>query len=114
MLGKQQELEMMRKLTAGELDSLIEQLKKSKKALLKVETVEEIIDIKKAVVNQLEYITESQKQLSKMAGKIEEEKNTLKQKNILLEGITGSIKGEARRYDELREQVVNSNELKII
>ena len=101
---------MMRKLTAGELDSLIEQLKKSKKTLLKVETVEEIIAIKKAVVSQLEYITESQKQLSKVVGKIEQEKNTLKQKNTLLEGITNSIKGEVRRYDELREQVVNSDE----
>jgi len=51
MFTKKTEVEMMRKLAAGELDALLEDIKNSKAALLKAETVEELITIRSSVRN---------------------------------------------------------------
>ena len=42
MFGKKQEVEMMKLLAAGELERLISEIKASKKAILEVQTVEEL------------------------------------------------------------------------
>ena len=51
MFTKKTDVEMMRKLAAGELDALLEEIKNSKAALLKAETVEELIAIRSSVKN---------------------------------------------------------------
>lgn len=57
MFGKKQEIEMMKMLAIGELEQLVEKINDSKHAILEVETIEELISIKKKV-NEL--IVESQ------------------------------------------------------
>ena len=49
MFTNKQDVEMMRKLAEGELDSLLEQINSSKSALLKAETVQEIIAIRNKI-----------------------------------------------------------------
>lgn len=51
MFTKKADVEMMRKLAEGELDALLEEIKNSKAALLKAETVEELIAIRNSVKN---------------------------------------------------------------
>lgn len=46
MFGKKQDIEMARKLAEGELNELLEEINQSKKALLKAETVEELLAVK--------------------------------------------------------------------
>lgn len=49
MFTKKTNIEMMRKLAAGELDALLEEINHSKAALLKAETIEELIAVKKHI-----------------------------------------------------------------
>lgn len=49
MFGNKRELEMMKKLAAGELDQLLEEIKLTKKSMLQAETVEELIEIRNTV-----------------------------------------------------------------
>ncbi len=54
MFGKKTEVDMMRLLVAGELETLLEEVKKSQNAVLKAETVEELISIKQKINDVLE------------------------------------------------------------
>ncbi len=49
MFGKKQDIELMKKLAEGELEEVLAQLTKSKKAVLQAETVEEIIGIREKI-----------------------------------------------------------------
>jgi len=84
MFGKKQDIEMMRKLAEGELDELLDEIKKSKKALLKAETVEELLAVKAD-------IKEAMKQRSKVSTGLEkaEKQITLSKKAVekQLEGL---------------------------
>lgn len=54
MFGKKPEVDMMKLLVAGELETLLEEVKKSQNAVLKAETVEELIAIKQKINEVLE------------------------------------------------------------
>lgn len=59
MFGKKPEVDMMKLLVAGELESLLEEVKKSQNAVLKAQTVEELISIKKKLSEALGQSKES-------------------------------------------------------
>lgn len=59
MFGKKTEVDMMKLLVAGELESLLEEVKKSQNAVLKAQTVEELISIKKKLSEALGQSKES-------------------------------------------------------
>lgn len=75
MFEKKQHIEMMRKLAEGELDQLVEEIKQSKKALLKVETVEELLAIKAHI----KAVIEKRSKLSNSLEKIEQQMNLSKE-----------------------------------
>ena len=64
MFTKKTDLEMMKKLAAGELDALLEQIEESKSALLSATTVEELVAVKKHVGNILEAAEKSSEEIS--------------------------------------------------
>lgn len=78
MFGNKQNVEMMRKLAEGELELLLEEINNSKKSLLKAETVEEIISIKKNVQEMVKGIEGFDEQISYIAHQVDENRDTIR------------------------------------
>lgn len=91
MFNKKQHIEVMRQLAQGELETLLETIQRQKNALIKVETVEEIIKIKREVYNAVD----EQKRLVSELESIEESVNQKEHKVGLeinrIEGIAGEL-----------------------
>lgn len=83
MFGKKQDVEMMKKLAEGELDELLDEIKQSKKALLKAETVEELLAIKA-------HVKEAVKQSSKVSDGLEKAERQI---TLSKEGIEKQLVG---------------------
>lgn len=115
MFGKKQDVEMMRKLAEGELDALLDEIKQSKKALLKAETVEELLAVKtsiKAAINQRskvsaglekaeKQISLSKKSVEKQLADLEDIKHTLAEENEVRKGSNQGIISKTTQVDEL-------------
>lgn len=98
MFNKKQDVEMMRKLAAGELEALIEEIKSSKNAILEVGTVEELISIRKGI-GQLKTKFEQMQSDGKMA------------ENTIRSGIS-SVTDEIASLREVEQSTMNRyNEL---
>lgn len=108
MFTNKNQVEMMRKLAEGELDALIQEIKNSKKALLKVETVEEIIMIKKALYSEVQKAKQSQEKLVDLSTQIGDEKKSLNRQNSVLENISLGIQEEAKNYERFKEESKNN------
>ncbi len=77
MFTNKQDVEMMRKLAEGELDSLLEQINSSKKALLKAETVEEIIAIRSKIQETTKGATDFVQQIDQMVYNVDMHKKVI-------------------------------------
>ncbi|MGL4799358.1 MAG: methyl-accepting chemotaxis protein [Cellulosilyticaceae bacterium] len=105
MFGKREDVEMMRKLAEGELDSLIENLKKSKKALLQVETVAEIKAIKESIYHQISVMEATEEKVASITEQVELEKQSLQHHVQLLGTITKGVESDATYHQTLQNQL---------
>ena len=108
MFGKKQEIEMMKMLAAGELERLLEEIKASKKAILEVETVEELMAIKKRVNSFLITSKESTEQFKLAQNKVEDGRKQIERQITDLTSIKESI--DSGR--EVATQYINKMEAK--
>lgn len=105
MFTKKTDIEMMRKLAAGELEELLEVINKNKKALLKAETVEELLAIKKHVGSILTQTGSIDKRLE------EAHASCMMASSGLAEQIHGLGSLEETLTNEVEERVAYENEL---
>ena len=77
MFTNKQDVEMMRKLAEGELDSLLDQINSSKSALLKAETVQEIIAIRNKIQETTKGATGCVQQINQMVYNVDMHKKVI-------------------------------------
>lgn len=99
MFGRKQDVEMMKRLTDGELDQLLEEIKQSKKALLKVETIEELIAVKKYIHKVIETKNKVSNGLEKAEHQVALSKDNIEKQLIDL----GDAKQLLIDYDEAKK-----------
>ena len=96
MFGKKQEVEMMKLLAAGELERLISEIKASKKAILEVQTVEELMAIKEKVNRFLETSSTSTNGIKIAQEKVEDGKRQLERQIADLQDVKIALENERR------------------
>ncbi len=94
MFNNKQNVEMMRKLAEGELEILLEEINNSKKALLKAETVEEIISIKKKLKNMTKGLEGFDEQVSHIVHQVDESRQFINKHINELSGLEDSLVAE--------------------
>ncbi len=100
MFGNKQDVEIMRKLAEGELEALLEEINQNKKALIKAETVEEILRIKEKVamlLNQTESFKQTQQSITETM--LQDKTNIKKQINELQQAEREIKDGNSKRVD---------------
>ena len=115
MFGKKQEIEMMKMLAAGELERLLEEIKASKKAILEVQTVEELMAIKKRVNSFLITSKESTNQFKVTKDKVEDGKKQLERQITDLTTLKGSIDSDRevriQHFNKMEDESTELNQL---
>ena len=112
MFGKKQEVEMMKMLAAGELEQLVSEIKASKKAILEVQTIEELMAIKKRVNNFLEASSTSANGIKVAQGKVEDGEKQLEKQIIDLKRLKDTIEHEREvKVDHINDMVGKSDNL---
>ena len=115
MFGKKQDVEMMRRLAEGELDQLLEEIKRSKKALLKVETIEELLAVKKHIQKVIETKNKVSNGLEKAEHQVALSKDNVEKQLVDLENMKQvlSEEDEARRVrnQEMITKAIQADEL---
>ena len=115
MFTKKTDIEMMRKLAAGELDALLEEIKNSKAALLKAETVEELIAIKKHVSSICEAADKTNTGIISAKKSIDDNIKCLKKQVVELEELDSKLaaedKGEQTKDGSFEGQSVELNQV---
>ncbi len=99
MFSKSQNVEMMRKLAAGELEELLRVVKNSRNAVLQAETVEELIAIKKhiaAVCNEKNAVS-----------------NSLRKTENCMEVVKNRIEKQSKNVSHFQETLLRQNESKM-
>ncbi|MBE6023034.1 MAG: hypothetical protein E7231_07350 [Cellulosilyticum sp.] len=91
MFGKKQEVEMMKMLAAGELEKLLEEIRNSKKAILEVQTVEELMAIKEKVNVFLTSVKDANEQFKVTQSKLENGKTQVESHMTELSNLKNSI-----------------------
>lgn len=112
MFTKKADVEMMRKLAEGELDALLEEIKNSKAALLKAETVEELIAIRNGVKNLGQNTQAAKESLADAKAAIDKNKQELERHIDGLEKFEQQLSSEVdTRKDNGSELVSKSHEM---
>ena len=115
MFGKKPEVDMMKLLVAGELQSLLDEVKKNQNAVLKAQTVEELISIKQKINEVLEQskgvkgeIQVAQEDIDLIKQTISAEYDELQKTKVFLEK---SNDDKAQHFEDLDAQTQKLNEL---
>ena len=110
MFNKKADVEMMRKLQEGELDALLEQIKASRAALLKAETVEELIAIREQVNHILNTPSQVPSQLGQIEDNVEESVRKLNTEIENVRRLQSILQAEKEKGDEKTNEVSKRTE----
>ncbi|MGL4361728.1 MAG: methyl-accepting chemotaxis protein [Cellulosilyticaceae bacterium] len=111
MFNKKEDVEMMKKLANGELDALIQQLSNSKKAILKVETVEELLAIRKTISIQIQEAQSTQNTAQELSNKINQVSNELRHKTNILNTVSESMQNHINNHLSNEKSTLEKNEI---
>lgn len=115
MFGKKPEVDMMKLLVAGELQSLLDEVKKNQNAVLKAQTVEELISIKQKINEVLEQskgvtgeIKVAQEDIDFIKQTMSADYDELQKTKVFLEK---NNEDKAQHFEDLDAQTQKLNEL---
>lgn len=113
MFGKkQQDIEMMKKLAAGELEQLLQEIKASKNAILEAHTVEELILIKKKVNSLIDGSKDSVASVKTAQEKIESGKEKVDNQIVALKNVENTLNREKdSRLEEFNSITTQSSQV---
>lgn len=115
MFGKKQDVEMMRKLAAGELENLLEEIKGSKKAILEAKTVEELIAVKAKIKDAINASQDSVQNIKSVQSKMDNGKQQIERQLIDLQNLKQSLTSETdsrvEHFNEITNQSAQVDEL---
>lgn len=103
MFGKKQDVEMMRKLTEGELEGLLQQLKISKKSILKAETIEELLAIREKVSSLSATVQGIEGDIKNLKGITAKELDGVAMQVNTLNTVQSKVKGRLETFASTRE-----------
>ncbi|MBP3889312.1 MAG: hypothetical protein J6F30_16930 [Cellulosilyticum sp.] len=109
MFGKKQDIEMMKMLAVGELEQLLQEIQNSKKAILEVSTVEELISIKKKVnelVNEAKEISQS---IKGAEGKVYDSRSKIQKHVDELQNLKDTLIVEEKARIEEHDDITNKS-----
>ena len=112
MFGKKQEVEMMKMLAAGELENLLNEINASKNSILQAQSVEELIAIKKKVVDFLNKSKDSveaakiaQEDIKFVQEKMEQDYNKLQKIQSVLQEAEGAAESHFADLDNKSDKL---------
>ncbi|MGL4344726.1 MAG: methyl-accepting chemotaxis protein [Cellulosilyticaceae bacterium] len=108
MFNKKQQLEMMRQLAEGEFDSLLKTIESQKNALLKAETVEELIEIKQVVYHAATSQTDVVKRLESIEDGMSHKEHKVRQEIDKVERIANDLEGIVGSVQSVQEDMKNN------